>query len=124
MPQTPPVGEGKRRIAGPYEEDYEDDLGYPTDVETYESGKNKHEAMKKGDFFKYAQYVKEIVNKQHTYQGKRIKRGLFKSAKGILINADVNAACNILRKVFPKAFSFENIEGIVGNVLYPKCYNL
>ena len=70
----------------------------------------------------------EPIKKQQNYQGKRIKRGLFQSAKGILINADVNAACNILRKVFPKAFFIANsdkfVEGIVGNVLYPECYNL
>jgi putative transposase len=37
------------------------------------------------------------------YVGKRIKRGLFKSAKGELVNADVNGALQIIRKVFPKA---------------------
>ncbi|WP_293074364.1 transposase [Moorena sp. SIO4A5] len=31
--------------------------------------------------------------------GKRVKRGLYKSGKGALINADCNGACNILRKV-------------------------
>ena len=33
-----------------------------------------------------------------TFSGKRIKRGLYKSSNGTLINADVNAAANILRK--------------------------
>jgi len=31
--------------------------------------------------------------------GKRIKRGLYKTAKGWLVNVDVNAAANLLRKV-------------------------
>ncbi|NEO71031.1 MAG: IS200/IS605 family element transposase accessory protein TnpB [Moorea sp. SIO3H5] len=31
--------------------------------------------------------------------GKRVKRGLYRSGKGELINADCNGACNILRKV-------------------------
>ncbi|NEO71967.1 MAG: IS200/IS605 family element transposase accessory protein TnpB [Moorea sp. SIO3H5] len=31
--------------------------------------------------------------------GKRVKRGLYRSGKGELINADANGACNILRKV-------------------------
>ncbi|NES68147.1 MAG: IS200/IS605 family element transposase accessory protein TnpB, partial [Okeania sp. SIO2D1] len=31
--------------------------------------------------------------------GKRVKRGMYRTAKGILINADLNAAANILRKV-------------------------
>lgn len=37
--------------------------------------------------------------------GKRVKRGLYKSQKGMLINADVNGACNILLKYDKKAFS-------------------
>jgi putative transposase len=32
------------------------------------------------------------------YLGKRISRGLFKSKEGIIINADINASFNILRK--------------------------
>ena len=32
------------------------------------------------------------------FSGKRIARGLYKSSQGILINADVNGAANILRK--------------------------
>ena len=40
----------------------------------------------------------ETVEKHETYLGKRIKRGLFKTAKGYLINADVNGAANILVK--------------------------
>ena len=41
----------------------------------------------------------EPVQKQSTYVGKRVKRGLFRSSKGLLINADLNGALNILRKV-------------------------
>jgi putative transposase len=47
------------------------------------------------------------------YIGKRVTRGLFRSGIGILINADVNAAYNIIRKVFPNAFRGHGIEGIV-----------
>ena len=32
------------------------------------------------------------------FSGKRIHRGLYKTAKGITVNADINAALNILRK--------------------------
>ena len=35
---------------------------------------------------------------EYTFSGKRIKRGLYKSKDGSLINADVNGALNILRK--------------------------
>lgn len=38
------------------------------------------------------------------FSGKRIGRGLYRSEKGILINADVNGAANIIRKQYPDAF--------------------
>lgn len=41
----------------------------------------------------------EPIEKHENYLGKRIKRGLFKSAEGKLINADLNGSLNILRKV-------------------------
>ena len=47
----------------------------------------------------------EAPEHHETYAGKRIKRGLFKSANHLLINADVNGALQIVRKVFPKAKS-------------------
>ena len=57
----------------------------------------------------------ESIEHHDVYMGKRVKRGLFRTAKGILINADVNAALNILKKAFPNAF----VEGIAGLVLIP-----
>jgi putative transposase len=39
------------------------------------------------------------------FSGKRIKRGLYKTSADQLINSDVNAAYNILRKAIPNAFS-------------------
>ncbi len=53
----------------------------------------------------------ETIEHQNNYAGKRISRGLFRSAKGIIINADVNGAYNIIRKAFPKAFA-DGIEGV------------
>lgn len=41
----------------------------------------------------------EEIGKHETYLGKRVKRGLFQSSIGKLINADVNGSLNILRKV-------------------------
>ncbi|MEG4486100.1 transposase [Microcoleus sp. D2_18a_B4] len=41
----------------------------------------------------------EPVGKQESYQGKRVKRGLFRSGNETLINADVNAALNMIIKV-------------------------
>lgn len=40
----------------------------------------------------------EPICKHPKYLGKRVKRGLFKTASGRLVNADVNAALNILKK--------------------------
>lgn len=41
----------------------------------------------------------ESIEKHEIYKGKRINRGLYQSSVGKLINADVNGALNILRKV-------------------------
>ncbi|MEH2295578.1 RNA-guided endonuclease InsQ/TnpB family protein [Nostoc sp.] len=49
---------------------------------------------------------------KHTFSGKRIKRGLYKSSLGLLINADINGSLNIRRKAIPEAFA-QGIEGIV-----------
>lgn len=43
----------------------------------------------------------EEICKHDTYKGRRIKRGLFRSYDGRLINADLNGALNILRKEIP-----------------------
>ncbi len=59
----------------------------------------------------------EPVKKQVKYLGKRVKRGLFKSFKGILINADVNGSLNILRKVVDDSLIREIINR--GLVLKP-----
>ncbi len=58
----------------------------------------------------------EQIQKHTNYLGKRIKRGLFQAADGTLINADVNGAYNIMRKVVPNAFA----EGIAGVGLHPE----
>ena len=52
----------------------------------------------------------EEICKHEQYVGKRVKRGLFKSHDGRLINADLNGALNILRKEIPNAFSGYGIE--------------
>lgn len=40
----------------------------------------------------------EEMKKQDNYLGKRIKRGLFQSSCGKILNADINGAIGILRK--------------------------
>jgi putative transposase len=41
----------------------------------------------------------ESVGHHDTYVGRRVRRGLFKTRDGILINADINGSYNIMRKV-------------------------
>ena len=53
---------------------------------------------------------KEFYNKR-----RRVHRGLFVSNQGVIINADVNAAYQIMKKVFPNVFA----DGIEGVVLHP-----
>ena len=44
----------------------------------------------------------EEVKRHDTYKGSRIKRGLFLSSIGKVLNADINGALNILRKYLIK----------------------
>ena len=52
------------------------------------------------------QQYTEVLKFHKTYLSKRVKRGLFENSDRSLINADLNGALNILRKV-------------VGNFDYP-----
>ncbi len=61
----------------------------------------------------------ELSQKQVNYQGKRVHRGLFRSATGWVINADVNAAYNILLKGDPQALPKRSVGGVGGYVVYP-----
>ena len=45
------------------------------------------------------------TEKEPMFTGKRIKRGLYKTSTGQLINSDINASYNILSKAIPNAFS-------------------
>jgi IS605 OrfB family transposase len=49
------------------------------------------------------------------FSGRRVKRGLYCASDGRRLNADVNGAYNILRKVVPDAFG----NGIAGVVVHP-----
>lgn len=44
----------------------------------------------------------EPIQKHSNYKGKRVKRGLFKTENGIIINADLNGSLNILKKYLIK----------------------
>jgi IS605 OrfB family transposase len=54
--------------------------------------------------------TRKAGGEKHTFSGKRIKRGLYRASDGRLINADINGASNIVRKVAPNAFGSEGVE--------------
>ena len=58
--------------------------------------------------------------KENYDKSRRVYRGLFVTKKGEEINADVNGSYQIMKKVFPNAFS----DGIVGVGLHPTVVNI
>ena len=67
----------------------------------------------------------EPICKHDKYLGKRTKRGLFVSFKGIKINADLNGALNILRKVAPdKEQEIVQTQRCRGQAIWPLKVNL
>ena len=60
------------------------------------------------------------IEKHESYKGSRIKRDLFKSSVGKLINADINGALNILRKFLNSSKGtgeFSVLQKIIGSGL-------
>ncbi len=62
----------------------------------------------------------ESIEHHDNYAGQRIKRGIFRSANGILIHADLNASYNMIKKAIPEAFA----NGIEGIGLFPRSLNI
>jgi putative transposase len=54
----------------------------------------------------------EDIGKETYNKARRIKRGLFQSNNGTLINSDVNGGYNIIKKVFSEAFKVDEIKGV------------
>ncbi len=63
-------------------------------VETEESYTSKSSFLDNDELPKYG----EKPVQEYKFSGKRIKRGLYKTQNGFLINADLNGAANIIRK--------------------------
>ena len=61
----------------------------------------------------------EFPKKRKSYAGRRVTRGMFTSNYGVRINADVNAAYNILLKSDPQALPKRSVGGVGGYVMYP-----
>jgi len=60
----------------------------------------------------------EPIEKHENYKGRRIKRGMFKSNNGTLINADLNGAYNIMRKVAP------DFKGVEDGAVHPSVHTV
>lgn len=64
----------------------------------------------------------ESICKHSSYLGKRVKRGLFETSSGVLINADVNGSLNIGRKYLTKVnmYTRQLHEDLVRFMINPK----
>lgn len=62
----------------------------------------------------------ELPVKENYNKSRRVLRGLFKSDEDVMINADVNGAYQIMKKVSPNAFA----DGVEGVGLHPLVVNL
>lgn len=62
------------------------------------------ETVKENHTSKCDSFALESIKHHEQYKGKRKKRGLFQSSIKTLVNADVNGAINILRKVIGNSF--------------------
>lgn len=64
----------------------------------------------------------EEIRKHLAYKGKRLRRGLFESSTGKLINADVNGSLNIGRKYLTKVniYTKQLHEDLVRFMINPK----
>ena len=77
-------------------------INFITTDESYTSGTS---------FLDNEEPIKENYNKK-----RRIKRGLFKSNSGALINSDVNGSLQIIKKVAPNAFA-DRVQGYLTPVI-------
>ena len=78
-------------------------------IEQEESYTSKASFLDNDDIPIYEKDKKDTKTVSYKFSGKRIKRGLYKTKEGILINADVNGASNIIRKALGNNV-FNNIK--------------
>ena len=90
-------------------------------VEQEESYTSKASLVDGDEIPVYGKETKSLV----AFSGRRIKRGLYRTGSGQVINADLNGAGNILRKYIPDAFKDRKDFVFLGQILvrnYP-CLN-
>lgn len=83
-------------------------------VETEESYTSKASALDLDDLPVYGEKPKQ--EKDWRFSGKRVKRGLYRTAEGILVNADAQASVNIIRKV-TRTLDLNGLEGLAMGAL-------
>ncbi len=59
----------------------------------------------------------EEEEEKPVFNGKRVKRGMYQSKSGQIINADVNGSYNIMRKALPNAFKGNGIGDVNGMIV-------
>jgi len=112
----------RKRLIGRHYDENHIKCGYPKRSDTSKILRRKWRCVARETLL-HPEFGPESVNepvKHHDeYVGKRVKRGMFKSKDGTLINSDVNGAINIARK--SKVTSMEiTPEMIKGIVAFPK----
>ena len=60
--------------------------------------------------------------KKHSFSGKRMKRGLYKTKKEVLLNADVNGGANIMKKAVLRLFGETEFNMNAIQVMHPQPY--
>jgi putative transposase len=80
---------------------------------TYKAGEYGIEVVKQEESYtsKTSALDLEPPKKQANYLGKRVKRGLFKTSKQLMINADINGSLQIMRKAVTNSLD-EVIEDV------------
>jgi len=86
-------------------------LAYKAELARIKVIVNEESYTSRASFLDFDDIPSYKAGEKHNFSGKRIKRGMYKSAKGLLINADLNGSYNILKKAVPNAFA-EGIEGL------------
>ncbi len=66
----------------------------------------------------------ECPKRRRNYKGERTHRGMFRTATGTLINADVNGAFNIMLLGDPQAVPKHTVGGVGGYVIYPRRWSV
>ena len=58
----------------------------------------------------YLPVYKQGNTQEYKFSGRRVKRGLYKTSNGSVINADINGSLNIMRKVIPNVIITNGIQ--------------